>query len=126
MTAGSTVTAVLTVAVWPVPALIASWLAAPAVAASALAAYLAATALADAAIPDTDFELVFRPDPHVWDGKFANNAWLQELPKPLSKVVWDNAAYMSFNTAKNLGLDVSNQERPQLIELTPPGTLIAG
>jgi len=97
--------------------------AAPAIAAPAIAANFAAGLgdVAGAAEPAGTFEMVFRPDPHLWDGRFANNAWLQELPKPLSKVVWDNAAYMSFNTAKKLNLDVSNQERPQLIELTPPG-----
>ena len=31
----------------------------------------------------------FRPDPCVWDGRFANIAWLQELPKPLTKITWD-------------------------------------
>ena len=49
-------------------------------------------------------ELVFRPDPTIWDGRFANNAWLQELPKPLSKVTWDNAALISPRTAQQLTL----------------------
>jgi molybdopterin-containing oxidoreductase family iron-sulfur binding subunit len=40
-------------------------------------------------------ELVFQPDPTIWDGRFANNAWLQELPKPLTKLTWDNAAIVS-------------------------------
>ncbi len=34
--------------------------------------------------------VLFRPDPATWDGAWANNAWLQELPRPLNKVVWDN------------------------------------
>ncbi|MDX6271819.1 MAG: hypothetical protein QOD28_3042 [Acidobacteriota bacterium] len=48
------------------------------------------------------FEIVFRPDPNIYDGRFANNGWLQELPKPLTKVTWDNAAYMSLNTARRM------------------------
>ena len=49
-------------------------------------------------------EIVFRPDPTILDGRFANNGWLQELPKPLSKVTWDNVAYISAKTAEQLGI----------------------
>jgi molybdopterin-containing oxidoreductase family iron-sulfur binding subunit len=56
------------------------------------------------ALPAGGFEIVFRTDPTIYDGRFANNGWLQELPKPLSKLTWDNAALVSPNTAAQLGL----------------------
>ncbi|HKV38832.1 MAG TPA: 4Fe-4S dicluster domain-containing protein, partial [Blastocatellia bacterium] len=49
-------------------------------------------------------EITFRPDPSVYDGQYANNGWLQELPKPITKLTWDNAALISPNTANRLGL----------------------
>jgi molybdopterin-containing oxidoreductase family iron-sulfur binding subunit len=49
-------------------------------------------------------EVVFRPDPSVYDGRFANNAWLQELPKSLTKLTWDNAALIAAPTAARLAL----------------------
>ncbi|HYN25623.1 MAG TPA: hypothetical protein VES69_11335, partial [Pyrinomonadaceae bacterium] len=51
------------------------------------------------------YEVVFRTDPSIFDGRFANNGWLQELPKPLTKLTWDNAALVSPNTARRLGLE---------------------
>lgn len=49
-------------------------------------------------------EVSFRPDPTIHDGRFANNGWLQELPKPVSKLTWDNAAILSPATAASLGI----------------------
>ncbi|MEO8434205.1 MAG: 4Fe-4S dicluster domain-containing protein, partial [Pyrinomonadaceae bacterium] len=54
--------------------------------------------------PASQYELVFRTDPTIYDGRFANNGWLQELPKPLTKITWDNAALISPNTAQQLGI----------------------
>ena len=51
------------------------------------------------------FELVFRPDPTIWDGRYSNNGWLQELPKPLTKLTWDNAVLMSPATGAQLGVE---------------------
>ncbi len=61
-------------------------------------------ALPQSPIPDGDIEVVFRLDPTVLDGRFANNAWLQELPDPATKIVWDNVAVMSPATAQKLGV----------------------
>jgi MoCo/4Fe-4S cofactor protein with predicted Tat translocation signal len=49
-------------------------------------------------------EVVFRPDPAIGDGRWSNNSWLQELPKPLTKITWDNALMMSPMTAWKLGI----------------------
>ena len=48
-------------------------------------------------------EIAFRADLGVFDGRFANLGWLQELPRPLTKLTWDNAALMSPATAQKLG-----------------------
>lgn len=55
-------------------------------------------------VPTADgFEIVFRLDANVHDGSFANNGWLQELPRPMSKLVWDNAALLAPATAERQG-----------------------
>ncbi len=50
-------------------------------------------------------ELEFKPDPSVWDGRWSNNGWLQELPKPMTKLTWDNAVQISPATAVSYGLE---------------------
>ncbi|QSQ27926.1 TAT-variant-translocated molybdopterin oxidoreductase [Pyxidicoccus parkwayensis] len=52
-----------------------------------------------------ELELNFVHDYKVFDGRFANNAWLQELPELITKMVWDNAALVSPETAKQKSLE---------------------
>ena len=49
-------------------------------------------------------ELILRLDPHIQDGRWANSGWLQELPKPLTSLTWDNAALVSPKMAEELSL----------------------
>lgn len=53
-------------------------------------------------------EISILPDPCVYDGRFTNNGWLQELPNPLNKVTWENVALVSLKTAQRLGLNLGN------------------
>ena len=54
----------------------------------------------DPRAPRAGLEIIFRPDPTIWDGRFANNGWLQELPKPLTKITWDPTAWVSPRLAE--------------------------
>ena len=63
-----------------------------------------------------DYELVFVTDAALHDGRFANNGWLQELPDPLTRLTWDNALLVGFDTAEALNL-----EHEDLVELTVGG-----
>ncbi|MEE9563237.1 MAG: TAT-variant-translocated molybdopterin oxidoreductase, partial [Thermoanaerobaculia bacterium] len=78
----------------------------------------AATAEATARIAEANqitdgVDLAFRPDPTIYDGRFNNNGWLQECPKPLTKLTWDNAALVSPALALEMGL-----ENTQMVEVT--------
>ncbi len=70
----------------------------------ALNAANVSSALAAVAAVGGDFEVVFAPDPHAYDGRFANNPWLQELPDPIHKGTWMTLAAVSLATAKKLGV----------------------
>src|SRR5690606_3487839 len=61
-------------------------------------------------------ELVLAPDSSVLDGRLANNGWLQELPRPLTKLTWDNAALIAPRLAEELGVDNGD-----LVTLTASG-----
>jgi MoCo/4Fe-4S cofactor protein with predicted Tat translocation signal len=73
------------------------------------AAPLFAAFKAPAEVSSAALEVNFALSPAICDGRFANNAWLQELPDPISKLTWDNAAYLSPATAK--ALDVNSRPR---------------
>lgn len=65
-----------------------------------------ASNVADAVMaPVNGLEIIFRPHPNMYDGRFAHNSWLHELPHPLTKISWDNVAMVSEATADELGVE---------------------
>jgi len=56
-------------------------------------------------VEDAEYEINFHLDPKVFAGEFSNNAWMQELPHPISKLTWDNGAYISAVLAAELGVE---------------------
>jgi MoCo/4Fe-4S cofactor protein with predicted Tat translocation signal len=79
-------------------------------------------------------EIVFRHDPAVLDGRFANNGWLQELPKPITRLTWDNAVLMSPATAADLKITATpdghggehGQVTTDIVELRYRGRSVRG
>ncbi|MTI88917.1 MAG: 4Fe-4S dicluster domain-containing protein [Balneolaceae bacterium] len=69
--------------------------------------------------PVSGIEVVVRPDATLYDGRFANLGWLQELPDPMTKITWDNVALMSPATAEELGV-----ENEDVVSVTVNGTSI--
>ena len=63
---------------------------------------------APAAAPADSIEVIFRPDPSLYDGRYANVGWLQELPKPVTNLSWDNAALISNATLIKYKLEESD------------------
>ena len=53
--------------------------------------------------PKDSLEIIFRPDPNIYDGRWNNVGWLQELPKPVTNLSWDNAAIVSGATLTQAG-----------------------
>ncbi|HEY0008573.1 MAG TPA: TAT-variant-translocated molybdopterin oxidoreductase [Tepidisphaeraceae bacterium] len=77
-------------------------------------------------------EVRFVPDYTLYDGRFANNGWLQECPDPITKITWDNVALLSYADAKALGLE-QRDAATDLVkvtldgrELTLPGFVLPG
>jgi MoCo/4Fe-4S cofactor protein with predicted Tat translocation signal len=66
-------------------------------------------------------ELNIRRDPTIWGGEFANNGWLQELPKPMTKLTWDNAVLIGPKMADRLGI-----QSEDVVELEVNGKKISG
>ena len=65
-------------------------------------------------------EINFRRDPSIYDGRFANNGWLQELPKPMTKMTWDNPVLIGPKMAERMGLATED-----LVNLTLNGRTVS-
>jgi molybdopterin-containing oxidoreductase family iron-sulfur binding subunit len=78
-------------------------------------------AIGASAPASSGLELVLRPDPTVHDGHFANLGWLQELPKPFTKLTWDNTVQLSPATAARLA--IRNED---VVEVAVGGRTVTG
>ena len=79
-------------------------LATPQLDAKSLNEYFVSNKTDFAEVNKNNIEIVFQESPATYDGRFANNGWLQELPDMVTKLTWDNAALLSNNTAESFGL----------------------
>jgi molybdopterin-containing oxidoreductase family iron-sulfur binding subunit len=84
-----------------------------------LSGTLADDIAAQISAPSAGLELILRPDPNLYDGRYAYNAWLQEVPEAITKITWDNYAQLSPATADSLRL-----ENGDLVTLTLAGRSI--
>jgi len=77
---------------------------------------------------EKSIEINFRRDPSIYDGRFSNNGWLQELPKPMSKMTWDNPVLVGPAMAARLGLKTEDLIKLELNgkKLTAPVWIQAG
>jgi len=66
-------------------------------------------------------EISFHSDPYILDGRYANNAWLQELPRPVTRLTWDNAVLVSPKTAAELKVETEDR-----VEVTLHGKTVKG
>ena len=73
------------------------------------------------AAPTGAWEVVFRPDPTIGDGTYSNNGWLQELPKPQTKLTWDNVVLISPKDCHKLGVAAKD-----VVEVSVGGKSIKG
>jgi len=71
--------------------------------------------------PGDGFEVTFVPCAKIHDGRFINNGWLQEAPDPISKITWDNVALLSVKTAKELGINLFNEDSGDVIAVEVNG-----
>jgi MoCo/4Fe-4S cofactor protein with predicted Tat translocation signal len=67
------------------------------------------------------YTLMIRQDPSVYDGRFSNNGWLQELPRPMTKLTWENAVHISPATAEKLGVHSEDE-----VEISTEGRTVRG
>ena len=78
--------------------------------------------------PERPLTVLFRPDPHLWDGRYADNPWLQELPRPLTKLTWDNPLLIAPEEARRLNVQNGDEVRLSIgdAQVTAPVWILPG